>query len=335
MGIEDLGNCLSFLKTQYDPCPGKYCARSLINSTNCIFSECQKCERGYRSNKDYDLCLECNEHAKLYDYMYLLFMFNVTVILHFYYIDKSFSNLKKKKNNLSTKKIAIIYALPLIECILSLCLSILVFPPFGSILLTSCNINGMEDWYSVFYNPQVDYYNQLNCTHEVVYPFYSLVMVFLLLVIFNMLLIRTVAKKFVFDNNIYNIFLNKSTFAALYFIPILFLVHTIAGGIIYYTYPFATIVGFLISNNFHLTSAFKENFQKSRIINSLKLLVNKRNLFIQLIHVYFYLFAIISLTKLQSVYDLLYLLCVPIPLVFFFISYKHSDPKRLNWHWEQ
>ncbi len=47
-----------------------------------------------------------------------------------------------------------------------------------------------------------------------------------------MLILRGLAKRFIFDNRIYAEYLNKATFAALYFYPILFIVHVVAAGII-------------------------------------------------------------------------------------------------------
>lgn len=58
-------------------------------------------------------------------------------------------------------------------------------------------------------------------------------MVFFLISIVLMIVLRSIAKRlFLYDNRIYIDNLNRSTFAALYFIPVLFLVHIIAGGII-------------------------------------------------------------------------------------------------------
>ncbi|RNA17193.1 JNK1 MAPK8-associated membrane [Brachionus plicatilis] len=321
-------NCLS----QMEACPGKYCARTVLNESACVLTDCQRCERGFRP--DQSLCVPCVHPAQLYDYMYLVFMFNISVVLHFFYVDKSFSLVKKKKNNLKDSKIAVVYALPLVECIMALITTFLVFPPYGSLKLNACELKELSDWYSVLFNPQIDYDNQLNCTQEIVYPFYSFVMVYFLLVVAYMLALRPIGKRLLFQNSIYSIFLNKSTFSALYFVPMLFLIHTMAAGVIYYTYPVITLVVFLISNNFHLSRSVNEELNKNSLIDSLKRMTNKRNLFIQLVHVYFYLFGIVALTRLRTWYDLFYLLCVPLPLAFFMMSYKHTNPKRLSTYWE-
>lgn len=65
-------------------------------------------------------------------------------------------------------RIAVVYALPLVECIMALITTFLVFPPYGSLELNACELKELSDWYSVLFNPQIDYDNQLNCTQEVI-----------------------------------------------------------------------------------------------------------------------------------------------------------------------
>ena len=37
----ELNECLAVFKSDYEPCPGKYCSRVLLNDTLCLFSQCQ------------------------------------------------------------------------------------------------------------------------------------------------------------------------------------------------------------------------------------------------------------------------------------------------------
>lgn len=326
-------DCLTQL-AQLDQCLGKYCARQLVDSATCNFTSCQKCPWGYRPNKR-GICELCTQSPSLYDYTYLGFMFNIAVILHFLFIDNSFSNIKKKRNNLSFFKLTIIYLLPLVESVLAFMVSILLFKPVFSFKLLSCPVNEFADWYSVFYNPSIDYYTKTDCSQEIVYPLYSLVMLFYVLSVVIMLILRGLAKRLILTNRIYVEYLNKATFAALYFYPIMFIIHVVAAGVIYSTFPLITMFVFLISSNIHLSNVFKNEFDDHTnklsvyTANCLKVFKKTRNIIIQTIHFYFFFFSIVSFTQFKQLNDLFYFLAVPIPFVFFLVSYKYSNPKSL------
>ena len=103
-----------------------------------------------------------------------------------------------------------------------------------------------------------------------------------------------------------------------------------------YTYPYITITLFLVANAFYLCSEFKEmplgsNSLISTVIFTIKLFKKPRHIFMILIHWYFYAFSVIAIVAFKArPYDYFYLLFVPTPLIFFVISYKHSDPNNFK-----
>lgn len=124
-----------------------------------------------------------------------------------------------------------------------------------------------------------------------------------------------------------------------------------------YSYPVLTLILFLITNAIHLTVAFKNETRyqslnhfvsiltwcellkllKNRLFflslkgdiyyKSIKIYKEPRNIFITLIHIFFYAYAIISLTRLEELlFSLLILILIPFPILFFIISYKFTNP---------
>ncbi len=57
-----------------------------------------------------------------------------------------------------------------LECSMSALLSVLLLRPAGSLHLVSCPVRSISDWYTMFFNPTVNYTRTLHCTHEAVYP---------------------------------------------------------------------------------------------------------------------------------------------------------------------
>lgn len=108
-------------------------------------------------------------------------------------------------------------------------------------------------------------------------------MLFYVLSVVIMLILRGLAKRLILTNRIYVEYLNKATFAALYFYPIMFIIHVVAAGVIcmhisliFYdlliefiddfffidsTFPLITMFVFLISSNIHLSNVFKNEFE--------------------------------------------------------------------------
>lgn len=336
--MENFDQCLSNLKLDldYEKCPGRYCGRILLDYVNCTFSKCQKCPRGYRAS-DLDICKLCTNYLSLYDYMYLGFMLNFAIILNFIFIDRSLWLIYQKSYAFNWLKISGIYFFSMIECIIAFFLTILIFSPTNDLTLRTCSVESINDWYSIFFNPYIDYYHKLNCSQEIVYPLYSFCLVFFLLAIFIMVCFRPFFLRLFIKDKIISKILNQPTFAALYFYPLLIIIHVVAGGFLYYTYPYITVTLFLIANAYYLCDEFKEmsssgsNSLLKTIIFTLKLFKKPRHVFMIALHWYFYSFSIIAIAAFKShVYNYFYLLFVPTPLIFFVISYKHSNPENFK-----
>ena len=80
-------------KEEYDllgpyPCPGLYCGRSLVN--NSFYSECGKCDRGWRvSNNTHSICEKCTGTPIKNDWFFLAFHVILVIVLHWGFIDFS------------------------------------------------------------------------------------------------------------------------------------------------------------------------------------------------------------------------------------------------------
>jgi len=332
-------SCISGSQLDYEECPGRYCGRILLNEINCTFSQCQKCPRGYRPSTSslFNVCQPCANDLTLYDYMYLGFMLNTSLVLHFLFTDHSLQIIEKKTHYLNYLKTLALYLFSFFECSSAFILTILIYSPANRLFrMQTCSVESIYDWYTLFFNPYIDYYNKLNCSQEIVYPLFSFLIVFFLLSILVMVCTRPIFLRLLFKDKSTLKLLDKPIFAALYFFPVLIVCHIMAGGILYYSYPVITIIFFLISNAFYLCKEFKSNqshISNSNLISNIKFALNlftkPRHLFLILAHWYFYAFSLIAIVEFRLFFfNYYYLLFVPGPLVFFVISYKFTDPKH-------
>ena len=104
LSLATAAKCLETLVVDYLPCPGRYCARLLLNDTQCLFSACQRCPRGYRPSRLNDgnggglsVCQPCTAQSSLYDYLYIMFAFNLVVLFNLIFIDNALQNVQLKK----------------------------------------------------------------------------------------------------------------------------------------------------------------------------------------------------------------------------------------------
>lgn len=123
------------------------------------------------------------------------------------------------------------------EILLACVISILVTNPVGKFVVYSCPVRGLADWYTLLHNPTPNYEKKIYCTQEAVYPLYTIVFVFYALALLIMLLIRPwVCRKFLPRRS------KMSIYAAMYFIPILTLLHAVMGGLLCkYLYQLLTL----------------------------------------------------------------------------------------------
>ncbi|CAG9862108.1 unnamed protein product [Phyllotreta striolata] len=294
-------------------CPGMYCGR--IRSDGLELSDCGPCPRGYRRNDSSFICELCTDALSFYDWLYLGFIVATVVVLHWFFIDmvcmrRSF-----------TKEILILHGAALLEVIVAAFISLLLTHPIGSLNVHSCRVRKVADWYTVFHNPIPNFEETIHCTQEAVYPLYTAVFVFYGLCLIFMVTFRPwLSKKFFPKQS------KMAIYAALYFIPILFVSHVLFGGLLYYAFPHLVLVLSVVSCAAHFAVKIDQRV-KSLLVSTL---LEPRNLVILLGHWCLHAYGIISLTQLEdlSIHGPLILL-VPIPAVFYILTSKFTDPNKI------
>jgi len=58
----------------------------------------------------------------------------------------------------------------LFESVVAGICALVVVKPRGSLMVTSCPVTQLADWYTLFQNPSPDYIHTIYCTQEAVYP---------------------------------------------------------------------------------------------------------------------------------------------------------------------
>uniref|UniRef100_UPI00358FB95C JNK1/MAPK8-associated membrane protein-like isoform X2 n=1 Tax=Myxine glutinosa TaxID=7769 RepID=UPI00358FB95C len=214
-------------------CPGRYCGRILIPIKNdsVTYSECGACPRGDHRNDTSWLCERCDDTPELYDWLYLGFMAMLPLILHWFFIEW----YSRRKSAL------LLHASALLECVVAAVVTLLLSDPLGSFDMRSCRVKLLSDWYTMLYNPSPDYITTLHCTYEAVYPLYTIVFIYYAFCLLMMMMLRPcLVKRLSFS-------LRKaerlnSVYAAMYFLPILSVLHAVAGGLLYYSFPYILLV---------------------------------------------------------------------------------------------
>ncbi|KAK3094072.1 hypothetical protein FSP39_023854 [Pinctada imbricata] len=311
MAILAIGNA----NLEYDPvkCPGLYCGR--VTFENGSFSECGACPRGQQPNEQ-SICQRCTSEPIFYDWMYLAFMALLSLMLHLFFIDVS--NRRHLKRRLLTLHVS-----ALIESVLAAVVTLLLVEPMGQLTIRSCPVHRLSDWYTMLYNPSPNYTTTLHCTQEIVYPLYTVVLIYYAFSLLFLMLIRpTVSYKLADMKG------TKSIYAALYFHPVLILVQAVLSGLLYYSFPYIVIVLSVITSAIHMSGFDNENSYKELFKQAF---CNGRNLTIIVAHWFLHAFGIIALTQLQNlVVDLSLLVLVPLPVIFYILTVKFTDPDNLD-----
>ncbi|XP_065563875.1 JNK1/MAPK8-associated membrane protein-like isoform X2 [Artemia franciscana] len=232
------------------PCPGLYCGRIYSNG---VYSGCGACPWGYRANLS--ICVPCDTELPAYDSFYLLTVVLMTVLLHFYFIDKSVKLAYRKK-----PQVMILYLSAIAESSLSVLISMFLYNPFGSLKLTGCGVKQLSDFYTVFKNPRPNYEEKLYCTQEAAYPIYSIVLVYICLSILAILIIRIpLVGIFRIRRDSAN-----SIYAAFYFFPIMAAFYAVLAGYLYYSYPVLMLIGAVVSTAWFLASRPYQYYSRNR-----------------------------------------------------------------------
>ncbi|MCL4123723.1 UNVERIFIED_CONTAM: hypothetical protein GTU68_039201 [Idotea baltica] len=217
-----------------------------------------------------------------------------------------------------TKEVIILYGIAFLEVSLAAILSLLLFEPRGSFYINSCHVRYLADWYPLLHNPNPNYEGKLHCTQEAVYPLYSIVFVFYTLCLIVMLLVRSwLSSKLLPGRG------KLAIYSAMYFFPILILVHAILGGLIYYSFPYIVIIMSIISNAAYFAYQLDQSM-KQLLLGTLR---NGRSLVILFGHWFLHAYGIIAATQLQ--YPAL-LFLIPLPSLFYIFTSKFSEPSSFT-----
>nr|CAB3257702.1 JNK1/MAPK8-associated membrane protein [Phallusia mammillata] len=324
-----------------DYCPGRYCGRLLVNTTAGvpIWGECGACPSGFRVNMEYH-CSQCTGKPTLFQWLYLGFMATLPLVLHWFYLLHKHTEWKKN--------VAIQCGFAFIETTLAAVFTLLSFEPKGSLSLVTCSVQQISDWYTIFFNPRIKFVETVRCSQEAVYPLYSIIFLFYLFSLALMLFLRpTLAARFL-TSEADKKKCNVAIYAALYFHPILVVIHAICAGLIYYAYPYLTILATMtglavyavywdmkVSRNvdfsliFAITMCFclqkpKDVFGEHRV----------QNIFIILWHLTTLAYSIIALgnayTTSFTYTSFAYLAFVPLPLLFLLLTEQCTDPNHIT-----
>jgi len=337
--------CLSYTWEQGETdkpgsrCPGLFCGREdrgeERGNGSLRFSTCGPCPRGSRALAS--ACSPCTSPPHLYDWLYLgveallhplhhlhLYLGNwppgfvalFTLLAHWVAIDLAASHRRL------SKELLMLHGAALLEVVVSALGTLLLASPRGSLALHACPVQGLADWYPLLHNPSPNYGPALHCTHETVYPRFSIVFVFLGLCLVTMVLVRPFLASRLLPGRGRN-----SVYAALYFLPILGLVHAVLGGLVYYTYPYITLLSSLFSCAAHF--AFKlDQSLRSLVASSF---TDSRNLTILLGHWALHAYGILAITELRQSVHLSLLALVPLPALFYILTAR-SHHLRLHLH---
>ncbi|XP_028402899.1 JNK1/MAPK8-associated membrane protein-like [Dendronephthya gigantea] len=281
-------------------CLGQYCGR--LNGT-----ECGRCPRGYRT--DGYFCRECLNNPTLYDWLYLGFMALVTTLMH-YTFNYQYSRTQKH--------MVIMQISATLESLLSGLFTLLVTEPKGSLLIHTCEVKKLSDWYTVFFNPKPDHVNEIRCTQEAVYPLYSMVLYYYAFCVLLLLVFRPLISMKLCESQG-----SKCIYAALYFLPITAMIHATCAGLLYYSYPYLLLIGSILSTAILLAM--------KKIANFKDLLAKKDVIVILIGHWILHAFSLIALTEWSepSVNGPLFLM-VFFPSVFYIMTVKLSSPNKFT-----
>lgn len=318
--IDDGSGAYGLASSVLRACPG-FCGRIATSAVgNITYSSCQACSWGSRSWGSSTLCTVCVQPLPLYDWLYLLFIAVVPLLLYslfiYIYTPKHCSRKLKFAH----------YLCCFTECSLSSVLSLLVVPPKGSLLLYGCPKWSLREWYPVFYNPVINHTYTLRCAHEIVFPLYSLPFIYLAFCLLTLFTLRSCLYATVFKNSAVN---SKPYYAALHILPLLALTHFIFAGLLYYSFPFITLLSSLIINAAHMAIV------RGRRIGTVckKAFLRLKNVVMLFIHMALFGFSLVVLMlnfSFGKPFLVIPVLCVPLPFLYYCLIAGLSHPKFVH-----
>lgn len=287
-------------------CPGAYCGRTMAGNSLQNLTACGKCPRGYRT--DGRICQKCNSNLSFYDWLYLGFMVFLVPVVNCHLI-----NYFEPK----TGRVILLHLSAIMEGFVSIIMAILLMEPVGQLALVSCQVHSINDWYTLFFNPKPDFVHEIHCTQEAVYPLYTISFIYHA----GCLLLLLTVRQFLFYF-LKGIPGRGSTYATMYFLPIITVVHAMFSGLIYYSFPYLLLIASSIGTALYLAKTSK---------SWITLLKQVKPVLILSTYCFGNAYALISITLLENpVRDSVLLVLVVLPTLFYFVTHKLTDPDRFS-----
>lgn len=250
-------------------------------------------------------CTPCRDELTTYSWLYLGFMTMLPLMMHCFFID-----MDAKDRKFSRKQL-ILTASAFVEVSLAAILATLFMEPMWEMRLYACEVRKLTDWYTLFYNPNPNYESTYHCTQEAVYPLQTIVLVYYFLCLLNMFLIRPVI------SSMFDVRGKAPIYSALYFLPLLTLIHGTCCGLIYYSFPYLSIAMSMVATAIHYAMKLDQT-QKALLLSSVWEMKN-----VVIISVHWLLLAF-GISSLNYHYALLCL--VPFPSLFYILTVRFTDP---------
>ncbi|XP_076464087.1 JNK1/MAPK8-associated membrane protein-like [Babylonia areolata] len=298
------GSSASLSPKKVKKCPGRYCGRTEGSET------CGACPRGYRPDSS-SICQKCDDRLTFYDALYLGFMGLLSLVLHWFFIDYLCPSRSKRS-------VIILHLSALVESVVAALVTLVLADPVGSLEIRSCRVQQLSDWYTMLYNPSPKYIDTLHCTQEVVYPLYTIVMIYYAFSLVLMMLFRPFLPIKSVGGPIY---------AALYFLPALIVCQATCGGLIYYSFPYIILVVSVVTNAVHFAS-----MEEGSIIEMIKLcFTNARHAIILFGHWLLHAYGIVALTRMETLsINVSLIALIPFPAIFYILTVSFTDPSNLD-----
>jgi len=218
-----------------------------------------------------------------------------------------------------TNQVMALHVCALFEVCTAAVITVLALDPVGEMALKSCRVERVQDWYTFFQNPNPNYEETLHCTQEAVYPFYTMVFVFHALCVILMLLVRPCLSAKLLPQRGRN-----AIYTALYFLPVLSLIHATCGGLVYFIYQYIILILSVISLAFY----FAHQLDQSPRALFLGCFKEPRSFVILMGHWVLHAFGILAVTQSQFDFepqrDLSLMALVPVPAVFYIATSKFT-----------
>jgi len=299
---QNSSSCEIDFQNAFPQCIGRYCGRPTDLQGQIISFTCGSCPNGYRS--DGWACLPCDKSMELYTCFYLLFMYGLLLLYFSHLYDKYVDDVFPKR--------VILYVITLGQTIVSAVLSVIIVSPTFSMVVV-CPLSSFYDWYPFFLDPSLNY----TCANETSYPLYSMVFYYLFISILLYVLVQlpvtiillrssTSIKESYRDE----VSAMKLSLKPLFFYPILFVCHFLFAGLIYFAFPYFSLILMTIMNFIHIYSIISEPREQMKTNYSLIL----KRIFVFFIRICIMIWSLITVFlffDISPIYYLFALLMIP------------------------